>query len=151
MFSTLSEKTVSNLVPPFARERIDSWTGKIDYDETLAVVAVVEEKNTQRIVDSASLKYNSQEVFKHKAELGISVHDDYQNLGIGTALLNHLLAIAKMKKLKKVWLIVNTENDRAVHLYEKAGFEIERTLCKEMYFNGRYVMNTEWRFSYRKT
>jgi hypothetical protein len=47
MFSTLSEKTASNLVPSCTRERIESWTGKIDYDETLAVVAVVEEKNTQ--------------------------------------------------------------------------------------------------------
>jgi diamine N-acetyltransferase len=43
-----------------------------------------------------------------------------------------------MKKLKKVWLIVNNENDGAVHMYKKAGFEIEGTLRKEMYFNGRY-------------
>jgi putative acetyltransferase len=138
MFSTLSEKTVSNLVPPFTRERIEGWTSKIDYDEALAVVAVVEENNLQLIVGSASLKFNSQEVFKHKAELGISLHDNYQNLGIGTALLNHMLTIAKMKKLRKVWLIVNTENDRAVHLYKNAGFEIEGTLHKEMYFSSRY-------------
>jgi ribosomal protein S18 acetylase RimI-like enzyme len=79
----------------------------------------------QRIVGSVSLKINSQEVFKHKAELGITVQADYQNLGIGTALSNHLLAIAKMKELRKVWLMVNTENDKAIQLYKKAGFEFE--------------------------
>jgi L-phenylalanine/L-methionine N-acetyltransferase len=145
MFSTLSANTVSNLVPPFTRERIESWTSNIDYDEALAVVAVVEEKNVQRIVGTASLKFNQQEVFKHKAELGISVHDDYQNLGIGTALLNHMIAIAKMKELKKVWLIVNTKNDRAIYLYKKTGFEIEGTLRKETHLNGTY--RDEYRMS----
>ena len=47
MFSTLSEETVSNLIPPFTRERIEGWTSSIDYDEALAVIAVVEEKNIE--------------------------------------------------------------------------------------------------------
>jgi putative acetyltransferase len=138
MFSTLSEESLSNLVPPFTRERIEGWTSNINYDEGLAIVAVVEEKNEQRIVGVASLKFNLQEVFKHKAELGITVHDNYQNMGIGPALLNHLLAIARMKKLRKVWLFVNTDNDKAIHLYRKAGFEIEGKLCKEICINGKY-------------
>jgi L-phenylalanine/L-methionine N-acetyltransferase len=138
MFSTLSEITVSNLIPPFTRERIESWTSNIDYNEVLAIVAVTEEENIQRIVGSASLKFNSQKVFKHKAELGIAVHDDYQKLGIGTALLNHLLAIAKMKKLKKVGLIVNIKNERAIYMYRKIGFEFEGTLHRELLYKGRY-------------
>ena len=138
MFSTLSEESLSNLVPPFNRERIEGWTSKIDYDEVVAIVAVVEEKKKQRIVGISSLKFNPQEVFKHKAELGITVHDNYQNMGIGTGLLNHLIAIARKKKLGKVWLNVNTENDRAVHLYTKAGFETEGTMLKEMRLGGGY-------------
>jgi len=70
--------------------------------------------------------------------LGISVHDDYQNMGIGTALLNHLVGIARMKKLSKVWLHVNTDNDRAIYMYKKAGFAIEGKLCKESCVNGKY-------------
>ena len=138
MFSTLSEITVSNLIPPFTRERIESWTNNIKYNEVLAIVAVTEDEKNQRIVGSASLKFNSQVVFKHKVELGIAVHDDYQKLGIGTALLNHLLAIAKMKKLKKVGLIVNIKNERAIYMYRKIGFEFEGTLRKELLYKGRY-------------
>jgi len=40
MFSTLSEKSLSNLVPPFTRERIEGWTSNINYDEVLTIVAV---------------------------------------------------------------------------------------------------------------
>ena len=104
----------------------------------MAIVAVVEEKNEQRIVGISSLKFNPQEVFKHKAELGITVHDNYQNMGIGTGLLNHLLAIARKKKLRKVWLRVNTENNKAIQLYKKVGFEVEGTLRKEMRLGGEY-------------
>jgi RimJ/RimL family protein N-acetyltransferase len=135
---TISDETVSNLIPPFNRERIEGWTSNIYYDEVLAIVAVVEENRVPRIVGSASLKFNEQEVFKHRAELGICVHDDYQNIGIGTALLNHMLDIARKKKLKKVGLTVNATNDRAIRLYRKAGFEIEGTLRKEIYYKREF-------------
>ena len=138
MFSTLSEDSLSNLIPPFTRERIEGWTSNINYDEVLAIVAVIKEKNKQRIVGSASLKFNPHEHSKHKAELGITVHDEFQNLGIGTALVKQLLNIARVKKLRKVWLQVNTNNDVAIHIYNKAGFQTEGKLCKERYINGKY-------------
>ena len=138
MFSTLSEESVSNLIPPFTRERVESWTSNISYDEVLAIVAVIVNRDKQQIIGSASLKFNPQEALKHKAELGITVHDDYQNMGIGTALLNHLIDIARMKKLCKVWLLVSTDNNRAICIYKKAGFTIEGKLCKESCINGKY-------------
>ena len=138
MFSTLSEDSVSNLIPPFARDRIEDWTRNIDYDKVLAIVAVIEEKGEQQIIGDASLEFNSYEDSKHKAGLGIAIHDKYQNMGIGTALLKHLLNIAKKKKLRKVWLEVNTTNNSAIHIYNKAGFQIEGKLIKERYINNKY-------------
>jgi putative acetyltransferase len=138
MFSTLSERSLSNLAPPFTRERIERWTSNIDYNKILTIVAVVEENGEQRIVGSASFSFNQREISRHTAELGIAVHDDFQNMGIGTALLKHLLGIARVKKLGKVWLLVNTDNDRAVHIYRKAGFGIEGKLRDERYYKGQY-------------
>ena len=138
MFSTLSKESASNLLPPFTRERVEGWTSDIDYDEVLAIVAVVADRNKNRIIGSASLKFNPQEALKHKAELGLTVHDAYQNMGIGTALLNHLIDVARMKKLTKIWLQVSADNDRAIYLYKKAGFTIEGKLCKESCINGKY-------------
>lgn len=138
MFSTLSKESVSNLIPPFTRERIEGWTSSIDYDDVLTIVAVIEEENEKRIVGSASLQFNQSEHSKHKSELSITVHDQFQNIGLGTALVSHLLNIARMKKLGKVWLQVTTDNDVAIHIYKKAGFKIEGKLCKERYINGKY-------------
>jgi len=139
MFSTLSEDSISNLITPINREKIESWTSNINYKLVLTIVGVVVDKEgVQHIVSSASLKFNNQEAFKHKAELGITVHDNYQNLGIGTALINYLLAIAKKMNLKKVHLHVNTKNRKAIELYKKAGFKIEGTLQKELQYKGKY-------------
>jgi len=138
MFSTLSEKSESNLLPPFTRERIESWTSNIDYNQVLAIVSVVEMENGQRIIGSASLKFNSQEPLTHKAEFGITIHADYQNIGIGTALLEHLVNVARIKKLTKIHLNVATTNDRAINLYNKTGFRIEGALVNESYVNGQY-------------
>ena len=41
MFSTLSEKSLSNMVGPSTRERVEGWTSNIDYDKVLAIVAVI--------------------------------------------------------------------------------------------------------------
>ncbi|MCW3999131.1 MAG: GNAT family N-acetyltransferase [Candidatus Bathyarchaeota archaeon] len=136
MYSSLLDATTENLVPPFTRQRIEGWTQNIDYSSVLAIVAVTEDAH---IVATASLKFSPQEVFRHKAELGITVHDSYQNLGIGTELLMHLLSIAKEKQLKKIFLTVNVNNAKAQRLYHKAGFTLEGTLRGEMQLNGKFI------------
>ncbi|PVX25143.1 MAG: hypothetical protein CW691_05510 [Candidatus Bathyarchaeum sp.] len=138
MFSTMSKESLTNLLPPFTRNRIENWTEEIDYDELLAIVAVVDEKDSKRIIGTSSLRFELHVAHKHKAELGLTIHDDYQNMGIGTALLNHLLMVARSKKLKKVYLNASATNKRAVHIYKKAGFLIEGKLCKESFVNHRY-------------
>lgn len=131
MFSTLSKASLDNSVEPFTRERIEGWTSNIDYDKDLPVLAIVEEEKKARIIGSASLSFYSTEANRHKAELGITIHDDYQNMGLGTIMIDHLLDIARKKGLKKVFLLVNATNSGAIHVYEKCGFRIEAKLEKE--------------------
>ncbi len=137
MFSTLSKESLDNLVEPFTRERVEGWTSNIDYDKHLPILALVQEGKRERIIGSATLSFHSTEANRHKAELGITVHDDYQNLGLGTILINHLLNIARKKGLKKVYLLVNTSNSRAIHVYERCGFKIEARLEKEHLLEGK--------------
>lgn len=137
MFSTLSKASLDNLVEPFTRERIEGWTNNIDYDKNLPVLAMVEEEKKARIVGAASLSFYSTEANRHKAELGVTIHDDYQNLGLGTIMINHLLDIARKKRLEKVFLLVNATNSRAIHVYEKCGFKTEAKLEKEHARDGK--------------
>lgn len=55
--------------------------------------------------------------------LAISLYKEYRNCGIGSALLEHMLAVLKMKGYEKVSLSVQKAN-YAVTMYQKAGFEI---------------------------
>lgn len=138
MFSTLSKESMEYLIHPFTRERIEEWTSNIDYSKHLPILAIIQEDHKKRVIGTASLSFHSRESNKHKAELGITVHDDYQDQGLGTIMVKHLLEIAQGKKLKKIYLRVDTKNNRAIHVYEKCGFKIEAKLEKEDYVDGHF-------------
>jgi L-phenylalanine/L-methionine N-acetyltransferase len=62
------------------------------------------------------------------ANFGMAVHDDYQGLGIGSALMRAMLDLTdNWLGLSRVELTVYTDNARAIHLYQKFGFQIEGT------------------------
>jgi putative acetyltransferase len=138
MFSTLSERSLRFLVNPFPRERIKQWTSNINYEKALPILAIVEEAGNPRIVGVTSLEFHNTPAEKHKAEFGITVHDSYQNRGLGTALTEHMLAVARKKKLRKITLTVLTANKKAIRVYEKCGFKIEAKLRKESFIKGKY-------------
>lgn len=138
MFSTLSEKSLHFLVNPFPRERVEHWTSNINYEKALPILAIVEEAGVPRIAGVASLEFHNTPAEKHKAEFGITVHDSYQNIGLGTALTRHMLGIARKKKLRKITLTVLAENKRAIRMYEKCGFRIEAKLREESFIKGIY-------------
>lgn len=56
-------------------------------------------------------------------EFAISVFDEYQRMGIGTALINRMLEHLKELNYPKASLAVQKEN-YAVRMYRKVGFEI---------------------------
>jgi putative acetyltransferase len=62
------------------------------------------------------------------AWMGMSVHDDYQGRGVGTALMAAMVDLAdNWLGLRRIELQVWTDNAPAIHLYEKFGFAIEGT------------------------
>jgi len=138
MFSTLSAKSLRYLVLPFPRERIEKWTSNINYEKNLTILALVQELNRPRIVGSASLVFKEGAPLRHKAGFGITVHDDFQNRGLGIAMTKCMIEIARKKKLQKVSLTVITENGRAIHVYEKCGFKIEAKLERENLVDGKF-------------
>ncbi len=60
--------------------------------------------------------------------MGMSVHDAFQNRGIGSALMAAMIDLAdNWLGLRRIELQVWTDNHPAIHLYEKFGFAIEGT------------------------
>lgn len=63
----------------------------------------------------------------HRGDFGISVCKAYWGRGIGTLLLEGILAFAKANGFEVIDLQVRSDNHRAISLYEKFGF---RQLCR---------------------
>lgn len=58
----------------------------------------------------------------HPAHLHIDIHPDYQRMGVGTALLNHLTAYLRDQSIDTVMLNVAADNAGAMRFYKKYGF-----------------------------
>lgn len=80
----------------------------------------------EQIIGTASVKTDNHYRVAHIGEIGISVLKEYWGLGIGTLLMEELLTWAKESgTICRLELTVQTRNKRAVHIYQKIGFEIE--------------------------
>src|SRR6476646_6687875 len=77
---------------------------------------------------------------RHVGTVGLSVHDEFQRRGAGTALLRAALDIAdNWIGYTRLELTVYTDNVAAVALYRNAGFEIEGTARRYALRNGEFV------------
>ena len=100
-------------------------------------VAVAEDGT---VIGSAGLNVHPNPRMRHGAELGILVHTDYQNQGVGTALMKTVLNLAdNWLMLVRVELEVFADNQRAIQLYEKLGFETEGRKRMSCVRNGQYA------------
>ncbi|MGA9997380.1 MAG: GNAT family N-acetyltransferase [Pyrinomonadaceae bacterium] len=77
---------------------------------------------------------------RHVGTIGMSVHDEWQGKGIGTALMRAGVDLAdNWLNLTRLELEVYTDNEPAIRLYERFGFEREGTLRQYAFRDGRYV------------
>ena len=63
----------------------------------------------------------------HRATLGMSVRKDYWRLGIGSAMMERLIAHARQSGFEQIELEVVSTNRRAIGLYVKYGFQVYGT------------------------
>lgn len=77
----------------------------------------------ERIVGNLGLFSTPGDFTKHSARLGMGLIREFHNLGLGTALMNHALELARGMGLHRVELSVRTYNTAGIALYEKSGFQ----------------------------
>ena len=61
--------------------------------------------------------------FRHRATFGISIRKDFWGVGIGSLLLAEAVRTARENGFEQLELGVFSDNPRAIHVYEKAGFQ----------------------------
>ncbi len=74
----------------------------------------------------------------HNAQVSISVKKAYWRLGIASAVMAELIQFAKHRNIKNICLEVKADNENAIMLYEKYGFE-RVGVHKDFFFvDGKY-------------
>ena len=96
----------------------------IDYTEEMVVVAVLVDGEKETAVAMGQYKITKE---THTADAAIVVRDDHQGKGIGTELSKYLVYLARRGGLVAFTADVLHENEAMLHIFEKSGFDIERT------------------------
>ncbi len=94
----------------------------VDFVTHVALVAVVDEGGKDTIIGAG--RYIVAE--PGKAELAFAIIDEYQGQGIGTALLRHLVLIARENGLQQLDAEVLQENVAMLTLFRKCGFTFKK-------------------------
>lgn len=116
------------------------WRKRLAAEETdgyYNLVAVVE----GRVIGMVGLEtFPSRPRRRHVGRIGISVHDEWQGKGVGTAMMAAIVDLAdNWLNLRRLELEVYADNAAAIHLYERFGFVYEGTLRQHAFRDGVYV------------
>ena len=96
---------------------------QIDYDREIALVAIDEDWETDRMLGVARIIGDPD---GRTGEFAVLVGDAWQGQGIGSNLLEKCLSIAEKRGFETVHGIVLHENRNMLALGKKLGFEIKR-------------------------
>lgn len=55
----------------------------------------------------------------------VAIHEDFQHRGIGSTMMQHVIAYSKKKQVVKLTVATQLENNPACKLYEKSGFKVQ--------------------------
>lgn len=91
-------------------------------------------------VGNCSFMGMSQSRYRHRVSMGIALYQKYTGMGIGKAMIEKLVAVAREKGIEQMELEVVADNKRAISLYKKMGFDIFGTFPDNMkYKDGTYA------------
>ncbi len=122
MFSSMSDDTLRWSLPPYDEEWINRTLAIIE--NLIPLIAV----HGERIVGSCTIAKSRHARRKGVGDIGIFLHEDFHRVGLGTAMMELALDLARKQELHRIWLEVAEGNKAAIGLYEKIGFKIEGRL-----------------------
>ncbi|OPZ85862.1 MAG: putative acetyltransferase YhhY [Firmicutes bacterium ADurb.Bin419] len=76
---------------------------------------------------------------KHSAYVVVGILKEHSGQGIGTSLFNKLIEWADMNRISRLELTVMSNNEKAMNLYKKFGFEVEGVKKKSMKIDDKYI------------
>jgi acetyltransferase len=96
----------------------------IDYDREIAIVAESNQDGKRRILGIGRLSLDPD---GKSGEFAIIVTDEFQNVGLGTKLADHVLEVADDMGIERVYSVMLEENYRALSLMKRMGFSLKHS------------------------
>lgn len=79
--------------------------------------------NGRLVADCVVAKLRPHIKFRHRGQFGISIQREFWGRGLGSAMLTEAIRTARENGFEQLELGVFADNPRAIHIYEKAGFQ----------------------------
>lgn len=93
-----------------------------------------------KIVGLANIGGGRRRAARHSGTIGITLHPDYRDQGIGTRMMRYLIEWARENSIiTRLELHVFVHNNRAIHVYEQVGFVLEGIRRNAFIKEGKYV------------
>ncbi|HXB78718.1 MAG TPA: GNAT family N-acetyltransferase [Bradyrhizobium sp.] len=106
----------------FSEKEIDFFVN-VDFTEHVALVASLNESGEDAIIGGG--RYIATQ--PGTAEVAFAITDEYQGKGVGSALLRHLIVIARQSGLERLVAEVLPENAPMLAMFRKCGFVTKRS------------------------
>jgi len=121
MFYDLSDQTIINrffnMLKSMPHRKLQEFCC-IDYEHDMSVVVIHGVSPKQKMVGLGSYHLNPA---TQRAEIAFLVADEWQGKGIGTFLMQHLVKVARSKKIKGLTAEVLRDNVAMIALMHKGG------------------------------
>lgn len=102
-------------------EQEEAWIQSfIDFENSLLLLAI----HNNQIIGNIDVTGSRRKIMQHTAVIGMGMLPQWQNCGLGTALMSLVINWAKANSLLEIlWLQVYTANNLGLNLYKKVGFK----------------------------
>jgi len=109
-----------------------------DYNNAKNKIFLIAELNGD-MVGLLNVSASDKSRLKHCGDLGISVKKDHWGKGIGSSLMEAMLQWSRDTGIiRKINLNVQVDNELAISLYKKFGFEKEGLIKRDAYTDGQF-------------
>jgi len=95
----------------------------IDYTKEMIVLATIMQEQKEVVIGLGQYKIT---VKTRTAEAAMVIRDDYQGKGLGTALADQLVYLARRQGLVAFTADVFEDNTPMLRIFEKSGFAVDR-------------------------
>lgn len=105
---------------PYLTAEEAEYLANVDFTRRFAIVGAIDEDGEERIVAVGRFDIVEEGV----AEPAIVVRDDYQGSGLGTAILERMVEVARGRGVERFSAEVLAENERMIQLLRQAGLDV---------------------------